>query len=298
MNQDVTLRFSYTNPTTTELSEVQIEVGPAGLMRKFFRNVFYDPVYNLFAALILIFPSYSLGWAIVTITILIRLILLVPQQHMMVSQRKMQAIQPKVKAIQDEHKGDQAVIGMKMMELYKKEGVNPLGSCLPILIQIPILIVLYQVILNIGNAANLAHLYDFSWLQTFRTITIDMDFFGMQLGNSGGVVGVILGILTGGLQFGQMWLSQAKNKAQITKNKETAVDTKLPEGMPDMQQMQKMMLYIFPAMAAIFAFQFPAGLGLYYLIGTLFMIVQQYVANRQVEEKKIVIRDKSGKVIN
>ncbi len=66
---------------------------------------------------------------------------------------------------------------MKMMELYKREGVNPLGSCLPILIQIPILIVLYQVILNISNPSNLAHLYNIDWLQHFKTVTLQTYFF-------------------------------------------------------------------------------------------------------------------------
>jgi YidC/Oxa1 family membrane protein insertase len=204
----------------------------------------------------------------------------------------MQVIQPKVKAIQEEFKGDQSKIGMKMMELYKKEGVNPLGSCLPILVQIPILIVLYQVILNISNPSNLAHLYDIAWLQVFKTAIIDTHFFGLELEKSGGIVGIVLGILTGGLQFGQMWLSQKKIKAQ-----QTDVEKPKDPNMPDMQQMQKMMIYVFPAMAALFAFQFPAGVGLYWLIGTLFMIVQQYFANKQAEDKKMVIRDKAGNVI-
>lgn len=65
-----------------------------------------------------------------------------------------------------------------------------------------------------------------------------------------------------------------------------------------MQQMQKMMIYIFPAMAGFFAFTYPAGLGLYWLVGTVFMICQQYVANRQAEDKKLTIRDKAGNVIN
>lgn len=241
----------------------------------------------------LIFPGYSLGWAIITITLIIRLALLIPQQKMLVSQRRMQVIQPKIKAIQEEHKGDQATIGMKMMELYKKEGVNPLGSCLPILIQIPILIVLYQVILNISNPGNLAHLYQIDWLQSFRNITISSHFFGLELEKSGGIVGIVLGVVTGGLQFGQMWLSQKKIKANQPEKEEKPKDP----NMPDMQQMQKMMIYIFPAMAAIFAFQFPAGVGLYWLVGTLFMIVQQYFANQTAEDKKMVIRDKAGNVI-
>lgn len=189
---DTSLRFSYSQPETTNRTETTFTIGHAGYFRLFFRTVFYNPVYNLFAALVLIFPGHSLGWAIIGITLIIRLGLLVPQQKMLVSQRRMQVIQPKVKAIQEEYKGDQAKIGMKMMELYKKEGVNPLGSCLPILIQIPILIVLYQVILNISNPGNLAHLYNVEWLQGFRTAVIDTHFFGLELEKSGGIVGVIL----------------------------------------------------------------------------------------------------------
>lgn len=274
-------------------SQVQVGISKAGIVRVFFRKVFYDPVYNLFVALTLIFPGYSLGWAIIAITLIIRLGLLIPQQNMLISQRRMQLIQPKIKAIQEEYKWDQAKIGAKMIELYKREGVNPLGSCLPILIQIPILIVLYQVILNISNPTNFTHLYDFSWLMNFRTITLETHFFWLQLEKSGGMVGVVLWLVTGLLQFGQMWLSQKRLPEATSKVEKTEKN----ENMPDMQQMQKVMIYIFPAMAAVFAFQFPAGVWLYWLIGTIFMIVQQYIANRQAEDKKMVIRDKAGNII-
>lgn len=65
---------------------------------------------------------------------------------MLESQKKLQKIQPKIKAIQEEYKEDKALLGQKIMELYKKERVNPMGSCLPLLIQMPILIGLYWVI--------------------------------------------------------------------------------------------------------------------------------------------------------
>jgi YidC/Oxa1 family membrane protein insertase len=194
-HETLNLRFTYTSPDKV-ISEVTTTVDKAGYFRLFFRTFFYDPVYNLFAALILIFPGYSLGFAIVTITILIRLILLAPQQHMLVSQRRMQELQPRLKAIQETHKGDQAAIGMKTMELYKKEGVNPFGSLLPIFIQIPILIVLYQVVLNISLPVNLAHLYDMSWIQNFKNIMPDPNFYGIHLEKSGGIVGIVLGVST------------------------------------------------------------------------------------------------------
>lgn len=174
---ETALVFNYTQVNTEIRSDVAFSISHAGYVRLFFRTFFYNPVYNLFVALVLLFPGYSLGWAIIGITLIIRLGLLIPQQKMLVSQRRMQVIQPKIKAIQEEFKGNQAVIGQKMMELYKREGVNPLGSCLPILIQIPILIVLYQVILNISNPSNLAHLYNFPWIQAFRDITLNTSFF-------------------------------------------------------------------------------------------------------------------------
>jgi YidC/Oxa1 family membrane protein insertase len=214
---------------------------------------------------------------------------------MLVSQRRMQELQPRLKAIQETHKGDQAAIGMKTMELYKKEGVNPFGSLLPIFIQIPILIVLYQVVLNISLPVNLAHLYDISWLQNFRNIMPNPNFYGMHLEQSGGIMGIALGVSTGGLQFFQMWLAQRKMKANMP---EKPVEKPKDDMMPDMQKMQGMMLYIFPAMAAIFAYQFPAGVGLYWLIGTIFMIVQQFVANKQAEKKKVTIKDKKGQLVN
>jgi membrane protein insertase Oxa1/YidC/SpoIIIJ len=72
-----------------------------GTFRSLLTTVFYNPIYNLFVALLTFIPGHPLGWAIVIITIIIRLILLVPQQHMLESQKKLQMIQPKIKALQE-----------------------------------------------------------------------------------------------------------------------------------------------------------------------------------------------------
>jgi len=105
----------------------------------------------------------------------------------------------------------------------------------------------------------------------------------------------MLGLLTGGLHFGQMWLAQKKNNQKI---KDTSLEEKPKDpNMPDIQQMQKMMIYIFPIMAAIFSYQLPAGVGVYWVIGTLFMTVQQYFANKTADDTKMIIRDKAGNII-
>ena len=119
--------------------------------------------------------SNSLGWSIVVLTIIIRIVLLFPQHKMMVGQRKMQAIQPKIKKLQEKHKGNQQAMGMELMKLYKDEGVSPMGSCGFLLIQMPILIVIYNIILNITSEKNEFYLYDA--LQNFQTSQIDFNFF-------------------------------------------------------------------------------------------------------------------------
>lgn len=132
-----------------------------GAIRSFLTEAFYRPVLNLFAFILDALPGHSLGFAIIVITVIVRLVLLVPQHHVLVSSRKMQAIQPKVREIQKKYEGDQAKIGMELMELYKREGVNPLGSCLPLMVQMPILIVLYWVIIGIDDPTNAYFLYPF-----------------------------------------------------------------------------------------------------------------------------------------
>lgn len=112
--------IKYTNPLGGE-SIAKYSQDERGFFRKLFSSVFYAPILNLFVLLLTLTPGASLGFAIVGITILIRIVLLAPQHAMMVSSRKMQAIQPKVKAIQEKHKGNQAEIGAKLMELYKTE---------------------------------------------------------------------------------------------------------------------------------------------------------------------------------
>jgi len=88
------------------------------------------------------------GWTIVLITVLIKLILYPLAYKGMVSMNRLKELQPKIKELQDKYKGDPQKSGAKMMEFYKKEGVNPMGGCLPILLQIPVFFAIYRVLLN------------------------------------------------------------------------------------------------------------------------------------------------------
>ena len=88
------------------------------------------------------------GWTIVFVTILIKLILFPLSHKGMVSMNRLKELAPKVKAIQEKYKSDKQKASMHMMELYKKEGANPMGGCLPIILQIPVFFAIYRVLLN------------------------------------------------------------------------------------------------------------------------------------------------------
>ncbi len=88
------------------------------------------------------------GWTIVFVTILIKLVLFPLSHKGMVSMNRLKELAPKVKAIQEKYKSDKQKASMHMMELYKKEGANPMGGCLPIILQIPVFFAIYRVLLN------------------------------------------------------------------------------------------------------------------------------------------------------
>ena len=252
------------------------------MIRTFLATIFYAPILNLFVGILQYLPDHSLGLAIIIITILVRLILLVPQHQMMISARKMQDIQPKIKALQDKHKGDQSKIGMELMELYKREGVNPMGSCLPLLIQTPILIVLYWVLSSIQDRSNVFYFYSF--FQNFDVSKIEHVFFGMNLLGIGGMTAIALAVVVGATQWLQIWLSQKRTSGSTTKK---SVAPRDPDSMmPDPELMNKFMLWILPFVVASSVMYFPLGVGMYWFIGTLFMLIQQAVANKMSLAKK------------
>lgn len=264
-----------------------VTVENRGFIRSFFATTVYDPIYNLFAGLIHYLPGHPLGWAIIIITIIIRLILLIPQHKALESSRRMAEINPKIRALQEEYKEDRAALGMKMMELYKKEGVNPAGSCLPLLIQMPILLALYWVIMGINDISNTFHLYPF--LKDFNPTTIEETFLGVNLLQIGGIAAVIAAVILAATQWLQSYLTvkAQPQPAKKTEKKPAKTDSETPE-MPtlDPAMMQKMMLYFFPLLIGVTALFFPLGLSLYWFIGIVFMIAQQWYVNYRADQKK------------
>lgn len=149
----------------------------------------------------------------------------------------------------------------------------------------PILIGLYWVISGITDPSNFYHLY--SAFKDFQPSSIVTDFLGLNLSQVGGYMAIIFGLILGFTQ----WLQAYMSTMYIKKGKEVAIEPKKEkdgeslEAIFDPELMQKMMLYMLPVMLAVSAYFFPLGVGLYWFIGTLFVIAQQWYVNNKKDPK-------------
>ena len=275
--------FTYEKWEKQYIQTVDIEY--RGTIGKIFVGLFYAPLYNLLAYLIGLFWNSLWAW-ILAITVIIRIILLFPQHKMMVSQRKMQAIQPKIKKLQEKHKWNQQAIWIELMKLYKDEWVNPMWSCGFLLIQMPFLIVIYNIIMNITSLSN--EFYLFNFLPSFSISQIDYNFFGIDLLWSGGVTWLLLGLAVAIIQYIQVKLSLA-GRESVDTHSGVVLEKKKGEDtynamMPDPEMMNKIMLYGMPVMVWIFTFTLIAWVGLYWWMSTLFAVFQQLFVNKIIKK--------------
>lgn len=240
----------------------------------------YQPIYNALIFIVSNVPGYNLGIAIILLTILLRLILFIPSQRGLESQRKLQDLQPRIKKLQEKYKDNQQKIASETFALYKQYKVNPFGSCLPLVIQLPILIGLFYVIQTGLNPDNVHLLY--APLQGFDLSLIDSNFFGLLNLQMREVF--VLPLIVAALQFVQMKLALAKNK-KPAQEKSKKVEKKGIQAGAEMQKASEMMVYILPVMIALFTASVPSGVGLYWGTSTTFGILQQLYVNSKVGKK-------------
>lgn len=230
----------------------------------------------------LVFDEAS-GWAwglsIVALVVVIRIALIPLFVKQIKATRNMQVLQPKMKAIQERYKNDKQRQSEEMMKLYRETGTNPLSSCLPILAQSPFFLALFQVLNKIaGNnevgvlnatqveQAREAHVFGAPIAAKFMDSASKVESLGATLTDVR-VVTVIMIVLMSGSQF-------YTQRQLMTKNVDLTVKT------PFMQQ-QKMLMYIFPIMFAVFGINFPVGVLIYWLTTNVWSMGQQmYVIKR------------------
>lgn len=229
-------------------------------MLEFFHLILTRPLLNILIWFYNIIPGQDMGWAIIALTLLIRLILLPSFQKTLRSQKELQQLQPKLEEIKEKHKDDKEAQTKAVLEFYKQNKVNPLSSCLPLLVQLPILIALYQVFLT-GLKGNLGpELYPF----IADPGVIHSNFLGLvELGKPN----LLFGILAGVFQFIQ---SKMITPPAVSNNNRTAAI------------MSAQFTYFMPILTVIIAMRLPAGLALYWVVTTLFAIGQQYYIIKKV----------------
>lgn len=238
-------------------------------MQALFQTLLYVPIFNAFVALYNLIPD--VGVVIIIITILLKLALYPLTKSSIAAQKSMTEIQPKLEALKKEHKGNQQLLAQETMRLYKENKVNPLGSCLPILIQLPIFIAIYWVFRQGLTGDNFDILYSFV-KNPEHINTISFGF--VDLGKSGNV---ILAVLAGGAQYWQAKMMQSKRPP-----KEAGEGAK-DEDMASI--MNKQMLYMMPIMTLLIGFQFQAGLALYWFVSTALTGLQQKFMFAKKQEK-------------
>lgn len=214
------------------------------------------------------------AWAVVSLTVVVRVILLPLAVKQIKSMRAMQNLQPEIKRIQKKYKADRSLMKTdpdkfkakrqkqqeEMMKLYKEHNVNPASSCLPLIAQMPIFIGMFHLLGGRpGSATRVPEMADANFLfvndLTARALDVGVTSFGPWL------LVALMGAST--------WFSQR----QMMRNNPASGDN------PQM----KLMMYIMPVMLTVFAVNFPVGLVLYWVTTNLWTIGQQYIMFRNIQ---------------
>ena len=248
------------------------------MIANLFNTIFFQPILNLLVWLYVTIPGQDIGIAIILLTIIVKLVLY-PLTHLQIKQqRSMQALQPKIEEIRQRLKDDKEKQAAELMELYKKEKVNPASSCLPLLLQLPVFLALFHA-LQVGlKSQGLNMLYPFvPNPQTINAMFLGL--FDLTQPN------YVLAILAGLVQFWQTRQILKPPAGLITppppevEGKEVAKD----ESMTAI--MNKQMMYMMPIMTVVIGFSLPGGLTLYWLVMSLLTVAQQYLVLKRTPPK-------------
>lgn len=234
-----------------------------------FNTIFYEPIYNLLVFIYNTVPGQDLGVSIIIITLIIKLVLYIPSKKSIKSQKELASLQPEIDELKEKYKNDKDKMGPELMALYKRKGISPFASCLPMLIQLPFLFAIYRVFFNgLTNDHAMDALYSF----VANPGTLNHVAFGfLNLADKS----IWLAVLAGLAQFWQSKMLMNKKKGQ-------------PSGMGGMGAQ---MTYVMPVITIIIGSRFPAGLTFYWLLSTLFSVAQQYMVLGVRKKKAVEVVD-------
>jgi len=187
------------------------------------------------------------GWSIILLTVLIKLLFFPLSAASYKSMAKMKLVQPRLMEMKERFKGEPQKLNQAMMEMYRKEKINPLGGCLPVVVQIPVFIALYWVLLASVEMRGAP------WLGWIQDLSQPDTLFGVWFGAPIGLLPIIMAI-------------------------SMFIQVKLNPTPPDPLQ-AKLMMYM-PLIFSVMFFFFPSGLVLYWVVNNILSIAQQWQINR------------------
>jgi len=253
------------------------------ILIQIFNTILYRPLFNILVLFYEYLPLQSLGLAIIVLTLLIKIVFYPLGVKTIQSQKKLSELQPKIKEIQEKYKNNKEQQAKELMDLYKKEKINPFSGCLLILIQLPVLIALYQIFWQGLTEKQMTLLYSFiSKPETVNTIFLKViDLSKTAFIENNGIRYYLWGNIALIILVGIVQFLQIKLATPSTVNKKFTKDEKLNFS----YQLQKQTQYFMPIFVIFILFKLPAAVGLYWLITNLFTIFQQYFIIRKKKEE-------------
>jgi YidC/Oxa1 family membrane protein insertase len=230
-----------------------------------YQQIFSRPILNVLVYFYQTIAFHDLGLAIIFVTLLIRLVLYPFFNSGAKQQMVMQRLQPKVKKLQEEHKEDKEKQQKALMELYKEHGVNPFSGILLLIIQLPILIALYRIILSGLGAGELSGLYSFIHNPGAINFTL-LGLINLRARS------LLLVVLAGVAQYFQARLAIWRNPAGNA-------------SLSPAEKIARQMAFIGPIFTVVIFYNLPAAVGLYWLASSVFSIIQQWIVNGRIKEK-------------
>lgn len=237
------------------------------LLAVLFNEFIYRPLLNGLVLIYAALPYPDLGLAIVVLTALVRVLLHPAMVQAIRSQRAMARIQPKLREIQERFKGNREEQARRTMALYREEGVHPLSGCLPLLIQLPVLIGLYRVFWKGITLQDPTLFYSFvPHLAAFNPVAFGLfDLTGRS---------AILAIAAGVAQFFQGKFATPPAAAEPGMGAEFN------------RALRLQMTYFFPFFIAVISWSLPSALALYWTAFSVFAIVEQRWIERRIKHER------------
>jgi len=281
-----------------------------------FDVVIVQPIFNLLIGLYSLIPGGDFGIALIVFTILVRLALwpLVKRQlHQVTAMRK---LQPELTKIKKNSKGNKQLESMQMMELYKKNGVNPFRSIGILLIQLPIFIALYQVIQIFTLHRDQVSQYTYGFLKNIDPIkqiiahpeNFHEKLFGFidltqhAIGTNGAInlFLVAIALIAAAMQYimSKQTMPQTQSKKRLRDIMNEAADGKKADQAEMNAIVTGKMIKFLPFLMLFVMLNLPGALALYYAVSNIVAVLQQrYILKKDVDEMEEMVEDTTPRVI-